>query len=78
MISSYTFWLLQPHPRIPMIEPEFMEHIELSGELHAIALSEPDQHKADIIDAASIMVLRDQETIDMLRAELKALQELRQ
>jgi hypothetical protein len=61
-----------------MIEPEFMEHIELSGELHAIALSEPDQHKADVIDAASIMVLRDQETIDMLRAELKALQELRQ
>ena len=77
MNASYTEFLFQPHPRIPMTEPDFMDRIQLSGELHDMALSEADQRKANLIDAASVMVLRDQEMIDMLCAELKAREDMR-
>lgn len=85
MISSYANCLLRAPTRSPMTDPEFMDAITLAGELHEKAMSEEDQDKANLMDAAEMMILaqlsaNDQlkSMIDILRAEIKAREELRQ
>lgn len=58
--------------------PEYFTAEELADALQSLAIATADKKSAQILDAASVQMISLVETIDRLRAELKAIEESRQ
>lgn len=58
--------------------PENFATDELADAVQSLAIATADQRSSAIMDAASVRLIELQETIELLRAELKAIEELSQ